>query len=252
MPLLAVFAVSLVSLVGIAAFSLREAWLRSMIPVLVGLAVGALLGDAFIHLIPESLEYIGDELAFGVTVLAGIGTFFVLEKYLRWHHAHHAHEIEHEGHTCENHAPRHLAPLVLVSDAVHNLVDGAVIAGAFLVSPSLGIATTVAVFLHEIPQEIADYGLLLHAGMGRGRALFYNFLSGLTALVGALFVLAAGSEFPQLGGYAAAFTAGAFIYIAAADLVPELQRARGGKAALAQSAAILFGVLSMVLLALSE
>jgi zinc and cadmium transporter len=245
-----VFAVSLVSLVGIAAFSLHEAVLRKALFALVGLAAGALLGDAIIHLIPESLYEIGSERAFGVAVLGGIVMFFVLEKVLRWHHAHHAHESEHEGHEQYEHGGHdphgHLAPMVVVADGLHNMIDGAVIAASFLVSPALGATTTLAVFLHEIPQEIADYALLLHSGMSRGMALFYNFLSGLTAFIGAGIVLVIGTSVESFGAYAAAVTAGAFIYLAAADLIPELNKSSKVRRSLIELTAFMVGILLMV------
>lgn len=248
MTLGSVFVVSLVSLVGVAAFSLREDLLRRSLYLLVGLAAGALLGDAIIHLVPESLEAIGSERLFGLTVMSGVVAFFILEKYLRWHHAHHGVEEEHEGHERfekqgAGHEPHaHLAPMVLVADGVHNMVDGAVIAASFLVSPALGIATTIAVFLHEIPQEISDYALLIHSGLSRMRALFFNFLSGLTALLGAALVLLLNDSLESLGAYAAAFTAGAFIYLAAADLVPELHKTTAGRRSVLEFLAFVIGI----------
>lgn len=251
-----VFLVSLVSLVGIAAFSVNEALLRRSLFALVGLAAGALLGDAVVHLIPESLEAIGDERLFGLAVLGGIVVFFVLEKYLRWHHAHHANEEEHMGHehyeVGTHETQVHLAPMVLVADGVHNMVDGAVIAASFLVSPMLGVATTVAVFLHEIPQEISDYALLIHSGYTRAKALFFNFLSALTALFGAALVLLLDDSLIGLGAYAAAFTAGAFIYLAAADLVPELHKSPAGRRSVLEFIAFLVGIGLMFALTLLE
>lgn len=253
LTLVSVFAVSLVSLIGIAAFSINESYLRRSMSVFVGLAAGALLGDAFIHLIPESLEIIGDETLFGLAVLSGISVFFILEKVLRWHHAHHTNEEEHEGHEhFESGDHQHLAPMVLVADGVHNIIDGAVIAASFLISPALGIATTIAVFLHEIPQEIADYALLIHAGYTRTRALFFNFLSGLTALAGAGMVLFIGSEMELFSAYAAAVTAGTFIYLAAADLIPDLHKHTGPRSSVASLIAFVIGIALMFGLTLLE
>lgn len=254
LTVLSVLAVSLVSLVGIAAFSLSDRTLRTSLYALVALAAGALLGDAFIHLIPESLEAIGDETSFALAILCGIFLFFVLEKGLRWHHAHHALEEEHEGHEQyeADASHTHLAPLVLVADGIHNIVDGAVIAASYLVSPALGIATTVAVFLHEIPQEVADYALLIHAGYSRTKALLWNFASGLTALLGALVVLWLGGEVELFAAYASAVTAGAFIYLAAADLLPELQKKTSGLSSATAIAAFLLGIGLMFALTLLE
>lgn len=251
-----VFVVSLVSLVGIAAFSFNESALRRSLHVLVGLAAGALLGDAIVHLIPEALEVIGEELNFGIAVLAGVIVFFILEKYLRWHHAHHAREEEHEGHeqfeTGSHDTRVHLAPMVVVADGLHNIIDGAVIAASYLVSPALGVATTVAVFLHEIPQEISDYALLLHAGYSRGKALFYNFISALTAVVGAGIVLFIGVDVPLFGAYAAAVTAGAFIYLAAADLIPEINKHESLQRSVSAVLAFLAGIALMLALTALE
>lgn len=254
LTIFSVIVVSLVSLVGVAAFSLTDNLLRSSLYALVALAAGALLGDAFIHLIPEALEGIGDATRFALAALGGVSLFFVLEKGLRWHHAHHGPEEEHEGHERYERGAshEHLAPLVLIADGIHNIVDGALIAASYLISPALGIATTVAVFLHEIPQEVADYALLIHAGYSRRKALLWNFCSGLTALVGALLVLWLGSEIEFFAAYAAAVTAGAFIYLAAADLIPDLHKQTSGRSAVIALGAFLVGIGLMFLLTLLE
>lgn len=251
---LSVGAVSLVSLIGIAAFSLAQATLTRALTTLVALAAGALLGDAVIHLIPESLEIIGDETHFALALLGGLALFFILEKVLRWHHAHHGVEDDHDGHERyeADASHTHLAPMVLIADGIHNVVDGAVIAASYLVSPALGIATTVAVFLHEIPQEVADYALLIHAGYSRTAALVWNFASGLTALIGAGIVLYIGSGIELFGAYAGAVTAGAFIYLAAADLIPGLNKDTGGRASLTTVVAFCVGIGLMFALTLLE
>lgn len=253
MALLSVIIVSFVSLIGVVAFSLNQLFLKKILYICIGLAAGALLGDAVIHLIPESLAIIGNETYFGIAVLGGVSLFFILEKVFRWHHAHHGAEEEHAGHEHyerDNHS--HVAPLVLVADGMHNVLDGAVIAASYLVSPALGVATTLAVFLHEVPQEIADYALLIHAGYTRTRALLWNFCSGLTALVGALIVLYVGSEIELFSAYAAAVTAGAFIYLAAADLLPELHKKQGGRSSALSLIAFLVGIGLMVALTALE
>ncbi len=251
-----VLIVSFVSLIGVFALSINRVILSKSLLILVGVAAGALVGDAVIHLIPEALEGIGSERGFGIAVLAGIVIFFALERYLRWHHAHHASEEEHEGHERfeENgHNPvPHLAPLVLIADGLHNLIDGAIIAASFLVSIELGIATTIAVLLHEIPQEIADFGLLLHAGMSRMRALFFNFLSGLTALFGAGAFFVIGSSVENIAPYAAAFTAGSFLYIAIADIVPELHKSNSLTRTALHVVGFIGGVGIMLLLTFTE
>lgn len=256
LALLSVLAVSLVSLIGIVALSLNQSLLKRALSILVGLAAGALVGDAIIHLIPEALEEIGDGNRFSVAVLLGILMFFALEGYLRWHHAHHGAEDEHLGHEeyeAGTHDPNaHIAPLVIVADGLHNLIDGAVIAASFLVSVEIGIATTIAVFLHEIPQEIADFGLLVHAGLSRGKALLFNFASGLTALIGAGIVLFVSASIEALVPFLVAFTAGSFIYIAIGDIVPELHKTREGSRKLMHVVGIVLGVGVMYALTLFE
>lgn len=237
--LVAVTAVSALSLIGLIALSFREAFLRKILFLLISLAIGALLGDAFIHLLPEAFEEAGTT-ATAIFVLAGILSFLMLEKFLHWHHSH-------GDESSDEHVRVHpLGRLVIVSDSVHNFVDGIAIGAAFLVSPEIGIATTIAIALHEIPQEIGDFGLLLHAGYSRTKALLMNFLSALTAFagIGIAFWLAQTSE--ALIPLIAAFTAGNFIYIALADLVPELHKTVGGKRSVAQFLVIIAGLGMMI------
>lgn len=244
--------VSAVSLAGIAFLAMRAERLRAMMHVLVGLAAGALLGDALVHLIPQAFESGLGGTNFSLAALAGIVLFFVLEKYLRWQH--HEHDALHTHMPTVEEVREPTMPvggLVLVGDGIHNFVDGAVIAASYAVSIPLGIATTIAVFLHEIPQEIADFALLLHAGFSRGRALFWNVVSTLTAVFGALAFLAVGKALAGIEPIAAAFTAGAFIYIAAADLVPELHETKHPGRSAVQFIAMLVGIaLMFALLAL--
>ncbi|MDO8564695.1 MAG: ZIP family metal transporter [bacterium] len=248
----AVAIVSLVAFAGLFTLALRVETLRRCIFVLVGLAIGALFGDALIHLIPEALKSGLGEVTVGVLVMSGILAFFILEKFLSWHHTHGEHEETTESIAEHDHAPKTLAPLVLAADFIHNSVDGIIIGASFLVSVPVGIATTVAVVLHEIPQEVADFGLLIHAGWSRGRALLWNFLTALSAFIGVLFVLLFGSSIEQLVPVAASITAGAFLYIAGTDLVPELQRTPGFKKSLIQILSIALGFFVMVLLTFLE
>lgn len=254
--ILATVVVSAVSLIGIVALSINKRFLDRILLILIALAAGSLIGDAIIHLIPESLESLGDERLFGGAVISGILLFFILERYLRWHHAHHGSEEEHEGHERFEEGPHnptaHLAPLVIVADGIHNFIDGIVIAASFVVSIPLGVATTAAVFLHEIPQEIADFALLIHAGYSRVKAILFNFLSALTAVIGAVAFLLINESFENLAPYAAALTAGAFIYIAIADIIPELHKEnRPGRVAI-QLASFLIGIAVMFALTFLE
>src|SRR3989344_547010 len=171
--LISVVIVSAISLVGILALTINERLLKRLIFVLVSLATGALLGDALIHLIPESFEKGGDATLTSLLILGGILLFFVLEKFLHWHHKH-GHELHEED--CDDTAlpitkkdsgVMSLGYLILISDGFHNLIDGMIISASYLVSIEVGIATTIAIILHEIPQEIGDFGVLLHSGFSK-------------------------------------------------------------------------------------
>lgn len=244
--------VSLVSFAGLATLALREVALKRIVFVLVGLATGALFGDALIHLIPEALESGIGEVAVSASVMAGILLFFALEKFLYWHHCHGEHEECEDTLVLHDHAPKALGALILSADFVHNAVDGIIIGASFLVSTEVGIATTVAVVLHEIPQEIADFGLLIHAGWSRGKALLWNFFSALSAFLGVAVVLLLGEGVERLVPVAAAFTAGAFIYIAGSDLVPELHKTSGFRRTMVQMLSVVIGFGLMLLLAFAE
>lgn len=236
--ILATFSVSLISFVGVLTLIVTKQALDKILLVLVALAGGGLLGGAFLHLIPESIHEIGHDheqiLNIFIFVLVGFLLFLLVEFLLHWHHHHHA-----DTHPCEMHQnednknKKALSYLILIGDGVHNLIDGLIIAASFVVSPSVGIITSIAVALHEIPQEIGDFGVLVYSGYKRWRALFLNFLSGLTAVVGGVL----GYLFAERAENAVLFllpiAAGGFIYIAASDLVPEIKHGkRGSKLAL--------------------
>jgi zinc and cadmium transporter len=233
--LLAVFGISLISGVGAITLYLKRTVLENALVVLIPFAAGALLGDAFLHVIPEIAE---SESGFDVTasysLLVGVLAFFLLEKVLHWHHAHvPTREVIHP-----------VAASNLVGDALHNFLDGAIVAGSFVVSPQLGIATTIAVAMHEIPQELGDFSILVFAGLKPRRALILNFASGLVAMVGAIVALTIAST-GDLERLLVPFSAGAFIYIASTDLLPELHKEpEPGKSAI-QAVAMLAGVLVM-------
>lgn len=234
-----VLVVSVISLVGVFFLPSREDVLRKYIFIFISLAVGALLGDAFIHLIPEALEKSSNTTATGVLIILGILSFFTLEKLLHWHH--HGEDVK------ENHI-HPIGKLILFSDGVHNFLDGTIIAASFMVSVPVGVATTVAVILHEIPQEVGDFAILLHSGYSRRRALVLNFLSALTAFVGAVAFFVFGELSKSLVDYFLPLAAGGFIYIAASDLIPELHKTKQAKHSFYQLAAVLIGVLAMIAL----
>lgn len=231
--------VSIISFVGAVTLVLNRDILHRSIFILVGLAAGALLGDVFVHIIPEAFEEFADPTTVSLLVIAGILAFFVLEKVIHWHH-----------HT-EDHAEEYAHPvgkIVLVGDGVHNFLDGIMIAASYMVSIEVGIATTIAVILHEIPQEIGNFGVLVHAGYSVGKALWYNFLSALTAALGAVLALVAGSASESFAAWMLPITAGGFIYIALSDLVPELHKDRRLVPGIIQVAAIVVGVAVMIAL----
>ncbi|MDP3957143.1 MAG: ZIP family metal transporter [bacterium] len=238
-----IFVVSVISLIGVFILPSREDILRKYIFLFISLAVGALLGDAFIHLIPGAFEKSSNATVTGVLIILGTLLFFILEKLLHWHH--------HGEDTNEDHA-HPIGKLILFSDGVHNFLDGIIIAASFVVSVPVGVATTVAVILHEIPQEIGDFAILLHFGYTRRRALVLNFLSALTAFVGALAFFAFGTLSESLVGYALPLAAGGFIYIALTDLIPELHKTKQAKHSLYQLAAVLLGVFAMIALTLLD
>ena len=224
--------VSTISIIGILFLVLRKKLLDKILLMLVSFASGSLLGGAFLHLIPEAL-FPYDESIF-IVILVGIMVFFLLEKSL-WQHCH---EKE-----CQIHP---FAYLNLVGDGVHNFIDGVIIAASFLVSIPLGTAATMAVISHEIPQEIGDFGILVYGGISKRKALFYNFLTAITAIVGATFTYVF-SEFELIPdmAYLLAFAAGNFIYIATTDLIPELRKERNLTVSFAQFILLLLGITFM-------
>ncbi|HEY4526251.1 MAG TPA: ZIP family metal transporter [Candidatus Paceibacterota bacterium] len=238
--LISVLLISLISFAGVFALVLKRDLLNKSIFVLVSLAVGALLGDVFVHIIPEMYEEAANPTMISFMVIAGILLFFILEKVLHWHHHH---SSDHEG---ENFLP--VGRMVLVSDGVHNFIDGVIIAASYLVSIEVGVATTIAVVLHEIPQEIGNFGVLIHAGYTRAKALWYNFLSALTAIAGAAIVLLVGGITEQFAFWLLPITAGSFIYIAMADLIPELHKTKNLGHGAVQVIVMVIGVIAMAAL----
>lgn len=241
--LLSVFAVSLVSLAGAVTLVLGNARIHKILVLLVSFAAGTLLGDAFLHLIPEAFEHGTTRVS--VLILSGLLFFFVLEKLIHWRHCHE------EG--CDEHG-KALPYVVLAGDTLHNLIDGVIIAASYLVSVPVGIATTVAVLLHEIPQEIGDFGTLVYGGMSKAKALLFNFVSALAAVGGAVAVLVASSRSQQLAEMLVPFAAGGFIYIATADMIPELHKHGSHRVfdVIKQIAAFTLGIVIMYVLLFLE
>lgn len=241
--LIAILLVSSVSFVGIALFSASEGFIRRSLVYLVSLAAGVLFGEVFIHILPEITEEAGMTAHVTMGILLGIVTSFVIEKIIHWHHCHVLPSSDH-------HHP--VGILALVGDGIHNIVDGALITGAFLVTPELGVATTIAIAFHEIPQEISDYALLIYSGYTRKSALLWNFGSALLALLGALLVLMFRGEDTGYLSVLMAFAAGNFLYIAGADLIPELHKETRLRSALLQLLLISTGLGLMQALTMLE
>lgn len=234
--IVSVLVVSLVSFIGLLFVGMKEGVLGRLLMVLVAFASGSMIGAAFFDLIPEAVETGSNVWLYIVT---GIMFFFVMEKFLYWRHCH--------DENCQVHS---FAYLNLIGDGVHNFVDGALIAGSFLISASLGFTTTLAVVFHEIPQELGDYAVLVYGGLARKKALTYNFLSATTAFVGALAAYALSSLVQGLPALLVPFAAGGFIYVAATDLMPELHKRTQPKDSLVQLLTLLAGIALMFVLEL--
>lgn len=214
LSIVATIVVSLISLVGIIAISIKKEALSKVLLSMVGFSAGTMLGGAFLHLIPEVAAVHQDENIF-IYVLIGFIAFFLLERIIHWHHCHK------NGGECEVHTFTYMN---LVGDGLHNFLDGLIIATSFYAGTGLGIATTLAVIAHEIPQEISDYGVLIYGGFSKGKALLFNFLSATLAILGAIFSYFLISRLDNLTDFLIMLTAGGFIYISASDLIPELHR----------------------------
>ena len=231
--LVSVTIVSLLSFVGVLALAMSEKKLNKIIMFLVSLSAGTLLGGSILHLMPEVIAKYGPQFSIWLWLIVGIIIFFILEKIIRWRHCHIVTSEEH---------PHPLGVMNLVGDGLHNFIDGMIIAGSFLLNIQLGIATTIAVIAHEIPQEIGDFGVLIHAGFSRVKALFLNFLSAITAILGAVLTLIIGVKLENFTIFIIPLTAGGFIYIATADLIPELKKESHLLKSLGQLASILLGI----------
>jgi zinc and cadmium transporter len=210
-----VILVSLISLIGVVTLAFKPSLLKKCLICFVSFSAGALLGDVFIHLLPEIVEKNGFGLSISLYILFGIVFSFILEKVIHWRHCHHPTSKEH---------PHPFAIMNLVGDFFHNFLDGLIIGASYLASIPVGIATTIAVILHEIPQEIGDFGVLLHGGYSKGKALFLNFVIALTAILGAIVAVVLVGRVENALIFLVPFAAGNFLYIASADLIPELHK----------------------------
>jgi zinc and cadmium transporter len=228
------------------------------LPHLVSFATGALLGAALLALIPHAVEGAGIENvhAVGIALIAGIALFFVLEKFLLWRHCHDDHCVEHpvgdahaHDHQGNDHAHQHeqarrkaSGALVLVGDALHNVLDGVLIAAAFLTDVHLGIVTTVAIMAHEIPQEVGNFAVLLNSGVSRRRALVLNLMTSLTAVIGGVIGYFALEQALAALPFALAVAAASLLYVAVADLIPGLHRRVDPRSSVTQVVLIGLGI----------
>ena len=204
--------VSLISLIGILTISMKKSLFNEILVVLVGLSAGTLIGGAFLHLIPEALEASESGFVF-MLILVGFSVFFLMEKLLKWHHCH-------KG-ECDVHTFTYMS---LLGDGVHNFIDGLIIAASFMVSIPFGVVTTIAIIAHEVPQEMGDFAILIYGGFSKLKALLYNFLTSLSAILGALIGFFLSNYIGELTSALIPLAAGSFIYIAASDLIPELHK----------------------------
>lgn len=241
---LSVLIVSLIPLIGIGIIFSKKEKKHFLMFFLVSLAVGSLFGDAIIHLIPEAFEQSANSVLTSFYIILGIMLFFVLEKFFHWRH-------EHELHRHTLNCKDRILPVgyvILVSDGLHNFLDGLVIGVSYFAGIEVGIATTLAVILHEIPQEIGDIGILLHAGFSKARALLFNLLTALTAFIGAGLAILAAEYTVLFIAVIVPVAAGGFLYIAGSDLVPELHKTSDVKKSVWQFGGMIIGFSLMFLL----
>ena len=240
--LLSVFLVSCISLIGLFTFSLKKNTLRKILLYFVSFSVGGLLGDAFVHLLPESIKIV-NEVLLSFYILFGIIVSFIVEKFIHWRHCHIPTSKEH---------PHPFVIMNLIGDSVHNFIDGLIIGASYLTSFQLGFATTIAVILHEIPQEIGDFSVLIYGGFKRRKALFLNFITALAAVLGTITSLVIGSYVENLTSFLLPFAIGNFIYIASSDLIPELHKETDPRKSFIQLMMLILGIGIMFLLLFLE
>jgi len=241
--LISVLVISLLAFIGIVSLTVNAKRLKTVLVYLISFSAGALFGDAFIHLLPEVVESYGFSLIVSLGVLGGILIFFVLEKIIHWQHCHLPITEEHI---------HPFAYMNIIGDALHNFIDGIIIAASYVISIPAGLATTLAVALHEIPQEIGDFGVLIYGGFSRSKALILNFISALTAVLGAVLALWATTVVEQIEMFLVPIAVGGFIYIAGSDLIPELHKETRLRRSIMQIIAFLLGIGVMSALLLLE
>ena len=231
--ILTTFAIALIAFIGVFTLAMKEQLLNKILIILVSLSAGALMGGAFLHLLPESIEKSGNANIL-IFVLVGFVLFFIIEKVLHWRHCH-------KG-KCDVHTFHYMN---LIGDSVHNFIDGLIISASFIISIPLGFTTTIAIAAHEIPQEIGDFGVLIYGGFEKKKAIVLNFIVALTVVAGGIVGYFISKSIEQVAVYLLPFAAGGFIYIAATDLVPEIKKELNIKKSMATILVFICGILIM-------
>lgn len=231
--ILSVFIVSLISLIGILTVGVKTSFMKKILIYMISFSAGAMMGDVFLHLIPHLIEEGNFNHVSGLWIIVGIVISLILEKIIHWRHCHMPQE---KGHI------HHIGIMSLVGDAMHNFIDGIIIGVSYLLSIPVGIATTIAVIFHEIPQEIADYGVLIYSGFSKVKALGMNFLTACTAFIGLALALFLGTASESIAHLMIPIAAGNFVYIAGSDLIPELHKEKALKSAIFQIIFFVLGV----------
>ena len=229
-------AVSLISLVGVVSLAFKPKQLDRILLLLVGFGAGGLIGGGFLHLLPEALDKTKNYHSVFMIVILGFILFFILEKFLFWRHCH-------DG-KCNVHVFTYLN---IIGDAIHNFIDGLIMGGSFFIDIHVGMMTTLAIILHEIPQEFGDFGVLVYGGFSPKKALYFNFLSAITAIAGTVIGYLFSTHISGFSAFLLPFAAGGFFYIAACDLIPQLHKEPNRKIATASMICFVLGVLLMFL-----
>jgi len=229
--------VSLISLIGVLALVIKDNLLKKLLIFLVAFAAGGLMGGAFFDIIPEASEYVKDITQLFLYVILGYTLFFILEKYLHWRHCHDA--------ECKIHR---LTYLNIIGDIVHNFSDGLILGAIFLINIKVGIAATLAIIFHEIPHELGNFTVLIYGGFSKLKALLFNFLSALFAIVGTIVGYYCATKISGFVSILLPAAAGSFIYIASCDLIPELHKEEDGKRSTLIMVTFIFGIMLMYFL----
>ncbi len=234
--IISTFSITLIAWIGVLFLFIKEDFLRKIILYLVSFSAGALIAGAFLHLLPEAIEKLGSGQDVFVFLLIGFSTFFLMEQFIHWHHCHKM-PSEHQ---------KPFTYLVLISDSVHNFIDGIVIGSAFCFDIKTGIITWLVIIAHEIPQELGDFGILIHGGWKRMKALLFNFMSAFTVVLGGVLAYFVSSKINI--AYLLAFASGSFVYIASSDLIPEIKNHNSIKKNLIHFSFFVFGIAFILIL----